>query len=66
MAKIVSPAMKAVLDDTGLGSHPEFVKAFYQVGMMTREDTPPATTVPASAGKSAAQVLYGGSTPSNH
>lgn len=65
MAKIVSPAMKALLDDTGLGSHPEFVKAFHAVGLMTREDKPPTATVPASAGKSAAQVLYGATTP-NH
>lgn len=67
MAKVVSPKMKARLDDTGLGSDPEFVKAFYQVGMMTREDVPPNTGTPAIAGKSHAQVLYGNTnTSQNH
>lgn len=63
MAKVVSPAMKAILDDTGLGSHPEFVKAFYQVGLMSREDTPPNVVQPSNSGKSAAQALYGSTTP---
>lgn len=67
MAKVVSPKMKAMLDETGLGSDPEFVKAFYQVGMMTREDVPPNTGLPAASGKSHAQVLYGKSnTSQNH
>lgn len=66
MAKVVSPAMKAVLDDTGLGSHPEFVKAFHQVGMLTREDTPPAVVQPAAPGKTAAQALYGNTNSQNH
>jgi hypothetical protein len=67
MAKVVSPAMKAVLDDTGLGSHPEFAKAFYQVGLMSREDTPPSVVTPPGSGKSAAQVLYGNTNSSqNH
>ncbi len=67
MAKIVSPAMKALLDETGLGSHPEFVKAFYQAGLMSREDTPPAAVQPAAGGKSTAQKLYGGTnSQANH
>lgn len=66
MAKTVSPAMKAVLDETGLGSHPEFVKHFFQVGTMTREDTPPAVVQPTASGKTAAQALYGGTNSQNH
>jgi hypothetical protein len=67
MAKVMSPAAKALLDETGLGSHPEFVKAFYQVGLMSREDTPPAVVTPPASGKTAAQVLYGNTNPSqNH
>lgn len=62
MAKVISPALKTLLDDTGLGSNPDMVKAFYQVGLLTREDTPPAVVQPAAANKSAAQVLYGNST----
>lgn len=65
IARIMSPAAKALLDETGLGNHPEFVKAFYQVGKMVSEDTPPAGGVPAGVQKSAAEVLYGSTTP-NH
>lgn len=66
LARITSPAMKALLDETGLGNHPEFVKAFFQVGKMVSEDTPPANPLPASTKRSAAEVLYGATTPSNH
>lgn len=59
MARYCSPAMKAILDETGLGQHPEFVKAFLQIGTSVTEDTPPPGGKPASTGKSAAQVLYG-------
>lgn len=59
MARICSPAMKALLDETGLGNHPEFVKAFFQVGKMVSEDTPPPGGVPANTARDAAAVLYG-------
>jgi hypothetical protein len=43
------------------------VKAFYQVGLMSREDTPPTVVTPPRSGKSAAQVLYGNTNSSqNH
>lgn len=63
IARFCSPAMKALLDETGLGNHPEFVKAFLQIGKSVTEDTPPAGGTPANSGKSAAQVLYGSTTP---
>ena len=67
MATVVSPDMKALLDDTGLGNHPEFLKAFLQVGKMVSEDTPPTPGVPAGSVKNAAQTLYGATTPAqNH
>lgn len=46
MARIMSPAAKALLDETGLGNHPEFVKAFYAVGKMVSEDIPPNGQAP--------------------
>jgi len=58
MARVCSPAMKALLDETGLGNHPEFVKAFLTVGKMVSEDTPPNGQQPASR-KSDAEVFYG-------
>lgn len=67
MARVFSAEAKKLLDETGLGNHPEFVKAFYQVGKMVSEDTPPPGGSPPNSGKSAAQVLYGSTTPSqNH
>lgn len=41
MARVLSADAKKILDETGLGNHPEFVKAFFAVGKMVSEDTPP-------------------------
>jgi len=65
MARYCSPAMKALLDETGLGNHPEFVKAFLQIGKSVTEDTPPPGGVPPSTKRDAASVLYGGSASTN-
>lgn len=66
MTKVFSPAAIQILNDTGLGSHPEFVKGCYAVGLMSREDTPPSGATPPASGKSAAQVLYGNTNSQNH
>lgn len=58
MARVFSAEAKKLLDDTGLGSHPEFVKAFYKVGLMVSEDNPPNGQKPAGT-KSNAEVFYG-------
>lgn len=58
MAKVISPEMKRLLDETGLGTHPEFVKAFFQVGQVVSEDKPPTNGTPATR-KSNAEVFYG-------
>ncbi len=58
IARVCTPAMKALLDETGLGNHPEFVKAFLAVGKMVSEDTPPNGQKPATR-KSDAEVFYG-------
>jgi hypothetical protein len=57
MARVLSADAKKILDETGLGNHPEFVKAFFTVGKMVSEDTPP---VPNAGGqrKSLDQVWY--------
>jgi hypothetical protein len=59
IARLADAEMKQLLDDTGLGSHPKFVKAFYEVGKMVSEDKPPNGATPPGARKSAAEVLYG-------
>jgi len=59
IARFMSPEAKALLDETGLGNHPEFVKAFFQIGKMVSEDTPPSGQAPSGNGRTAAEVLYG-------
>lgn len=58
MARVLSNDAKKILDETGLGNHPEFVKAFFAVGKMVSEDTPPNGQLPATR-KSDAEVFYG-------
>lgn len=52
-------AGQKILEDTGLGNHPLFVKAFFQVGKMIREDVPPNGGTPTGR-KSNEEVFYGG------
>jgi hypothetical protein len=33
-----SPALKELLNNTGLGNHPEVIKAFHKVGKLISED----------------------------
>ena len=55
----VSPELKALFDSTGLGNHPDMVRAFYKAGKLISEDSLlPGGTKPAGAGKSLAQALY--------
>ncbi len=55
----VSPELKALLDSTGLGNHPDMVRAFYKAGKLISEDSLlPGGTKPAGAGRSVAQALY--------
>lgn len=53
-----SPELRALLDETGMGSHPEIVRAFWKVGQLTA-DAPFATgTQPAPQAKSLAERMY--------
>lgn len=58
LARVMSNDAKAILDETGLGNHPEFLKAFLAVGKMVSEDTPPVNGAP-NGRKSNADVFYG-------
>lgn len=60
IARFASAEMKALLDETGLGNHPEFLKAFLTIGKMIQEDKPPTDQTP-SGRKSNEDVFYGGS-----
>lgn len=52
-----TPALKEYLNSTGLGNHPELVKAFVKVGKAMSEDG--VVTGKESGQRSAAEVLYG-------
>jgi hypothetical protein len=52
-----SPELRAVLNKTGLGSHPEVVRAFYKVGKQISEDSF-VTGSKVAPKKSTAEVLY--------
>lgn len=54
-----SPELRKALDETGMGNHPEIVRAFYRVGLAISEDALVTSTTKAAAAKDAAEVLYG-------
>lgn len=57
IARFCDAEAKRLLDETGLGNHPSFLKAFLAAGKMIQEDTPPPNGQP-SGRKSSAEVLY--------
>ncbi|MBI0437119.1 peptidase [Dickeya dianthicola] len=52
-----TPELKEYLNETGLGNHPELVKAFVKVGIAMSEDS--VITGKESGQRTAAEVLYG-------
>lgn len=54
-----TPALKAALDATRMGSHPELVRVFARIGKAMAEDTFVGGNKPSNANKSAAEILYG-------
>jgi hypothetical protein len=38
MDLVASPALKAILKESGLENHPEFFRAFYRMGKLVAED----------------------------
>jgi hypothetical protein len=55
-----SPALKAALDDSGLGNHPEVIRLLANIGKRVSEDRTASTTSAATGSRSAAEILYGG------
>lgn len=55
-----SPELKTMLRETGLGNHPELVRFMVRAGKAISEDKIVTGGAPASANRSAAEVLYGG------
>lgn len=56
-----TPELKTMLDETGLGNHPDVVRFMVRAGKAIGEDRIVTGGAPASANRSAAEVLYGGS-----
>lgn len=61
MARFGTPELKAALESTGLGNHPELIRAFTRIGKAMGEDTF-RTAAPISEPRTAEQILYGGKT----
>jgi hypothetical protein len=59
LAQFGTPELKAALDATKMGNHPELVRVFARIGKAMAEDTFVPGTKPSNTGKSAAEVLYG-------
>lgn len=57
-----SPELDRLLTETGLGSHPDLVRAFVRIGKATAEDRPaPSSGTGVEPAKDHASVLYGNS-----
>jgi hypothetical protein len=53
-----SPELIGMLESTGLGNHPEVIRAFYKIGKAISEDKFVTGAAPAGRSATAAQVLY--------
>jgi hypothetical protein len=62
LTKFGTPELRAALDTTGMGNHPEVVRVFTRIGKAMAEDTFEKGSPSKNAGKSAAEILYGNPT----
>ena len=54
-----TPELTQLLNETGLGNHPEMIRAFFRIGQAVSEDRlVPGGTQPAKNGQSIAQRMY--------
>lgn len=53
-----SPDLKKLMDDTGLGNHPEVIRAFTRAGKLLKEDSPGARGDASSQTKDRAEQMY--------
>ena len=56
LEKFGSPELRTLLNDSGMGNHPEVIRAFYRIGKAMSEDSIVTGRTPSM--KSAADVLY--------
>lgn len=53
-----SPALNALLRESGIGNHPEVIRAFIKIGKTVSNDSVVKGGISASSSKSAADILY--------
>ena len=56
--KLGTPELKKLLEDTGVGNHPEVVRFMYKVGKLTAEDVPGNESTVTSQAKDRVSILY--------
>lgn len=60
--KFGTPELSKLLDDFGVGDHPEMIRFMVSVGRLTQEDTPGAGAKKGAQTKSDTEILYPSST----
>ena len=58
IAKFGTPELKQLLEEHGVGNHPELIRFMVKVGKLTAEDDPGGITTPSSGAKDRASILY--------
>lgn len=58
--KFGSPALREMLDASGLGNHPEVIRVFHKIGKAIAEDSPVTAKPDTGQKKSIEERLYGG------
>lgn len=56
--KFGTPELKQLLEEHGVGNHPEVIRFMVKVGKLTAEDVPGGTTTPQSKTQDAVSLLY--------
>lgn len=56
--KVGTPELKQLLNDSGVGDHPEVIRLMVRVGKMTAEDNPTSNRRPAAVKQDNAAILY--------
>lgn len=56
--KFGTPELTQLLNETGVGNHPEVIRLMARVGRLTQEDNPGATGAPSAERKDRASILY--------
>lgn len=61
LSKFGTPELTALLDETGVGNHPEIIRAFARAGALMNEDSPAGNGGNVQEKKDRVSVLYGNS-----